>query len=544
MTTLSDQNQYAILNPERKEAEVTRSRGSKDDAKEQASFLSKDALKARATELKEQVVAGAQQAKNKLADMAAHNENIAQAKASAQDAAERAEGEWETVKRRGRAAARQVPEPTQRAFQRGKAQAKSAAGRAERSAEGFLMGTLLAHPSLRGVRTFIRRNNLQLPTIIVLSVLTFFMTLSVIRLLTMSRVKEPVFDIHSPESMAAWLKFHAGDYADKAVDAKDSLSGKAASILANQELHLDQLKSKAIDWRDIGMNKLGLREPTYWERFSGWITGRPVTWQSRVLDVLDSAQAGLRHYSADKVKLAAEKGAKAYSLKKGLNYVTNKLGLTHEEEEEQSKLKQAAKGYGVMKGIGYVGEKLGLTSKEEEEASTIDRIRQAAKLYSFSKAGGYIKDKVSGSKDDEEEDEATTMDRIRQAVDAYSLKRGANYLTDKIGLTREVPEPTTWEKLKNFVTTGHTHPEPPPSFSQRVGESVRSGVESVRSSIPSTSDVRQKVYEATHQSTTDKISSAANYAKNRAVHGAQEAAHIAQDRSNEYMDKAKYKAGL
>jgi hypothetical protein len=108
----------------------------------------------------------------------------------------------------------------------------------------------------------------------------------------------PEFDIHSKENTANWLRYHAGEYRDRAADMKDSLSGRAASFLANYEW--DALKNRAVDYRDIGLNKLGLREPTWTEW--GWakLTGRPITWQDRVSGVLKLAQDGINRADLQK----------------------------------------------------------------------------------------------------------------------------------------------------------------------------------------------------------------------------------------------------
>jgi len=97
------------------------------------------------------------------------------------------------------------------------------------------------------------------------------------------------------------------------IDLKDSLAGRAANFLANHEL--DKLQEKAIDWRDIAINKLGLSEPTWGEWAWSYITGRPTTWQGRVMSVLDLAKSGLKA-TALKQGYASMKGA-----------VNDKLGI-------------------------------------------------------------------------------------------------------------------------------------------------------------------------------------------------------------------------
>jgi hypothetical protein len=112
-----------------------------------------------------------------------------------------------------------------------------------------------------------------------------------------------------------WLKWHAGDYKDRAVDMKDSLSSRAAHFLANHDL--DTMKNQAIDWKDIGMKKLGLAEPTWGEWAWSYLTGRPITWKDRVTSVLSLTKTGLA------TSLASSKGA----IQNSINDAKHTLGI-------------------------------------------------------------------------------------------------------------------------------------------------------------------------------------------------------------------------
>jgi len=84
-----------------------------------------------------------------------------------------------------------------------------------------------------------------------------------------------------------------------------------------------------------------------------------------------------------------------------------------------------------------------------------------------------------------------------------------------------------------------------------IKDTVSEGIANVRSHIPGTAEAReaaelakQRAYEATHPSTLSKVSSGAEYIKNRIVHGAEEAAHRAEESTKRAMDEAKLKTGL
>lgn len=461
MATVADSNQFdALATPttnEQKSWEAT-GRGLKDDAKEQA-YQAKNQLKGKAVNLQEQVVAGVnkgvQLAKEKAAQLSG-NAKLADASneellSTAQDTA--AEG-WEEVKRRGNKAvekgARQLDAkidenltPAQKAkLNKGVRDVKQAGVRAQRKAEG-LFGSLLSGPQLRPIRSFIEKNNLQLPVMILGAILSLWLSLSLIRLITTAAAPPtPEFDIHSMEASKSWLKWHAGEYKNQAVDLKDSLSSRAASFLANHDL--DSIRSSAVDWRDIGMKRLGLAEPTWGEWVMHYVTGRPITWQGRVLSVLDLAKSGLKASALG----GAAKGAR--------NLINDKLGL-----REPTLLERATN--------WITGRDTSLAARAEAEARL-----QAASL--------------SG----------------RVGAQADSLK--AN---------------------------------------------LAEGVASIKAHIPGTAEAKAaaelaaaKAYAATHHSTLDNIASGAEYIKNRIVHGAEEAKHIAQDKANRVMDEAKLKTGL
>lgn len=446
---VSDSNQYDVLSSpidEGKSAEGIRSRFSKDDIKEQA-FQAREMIKSKVLDLKEQVVktgvvntVSAQLqpaidfAKEKVGlPTTASTERLA---AEVQD---QATGEWQEVKRKGakqlakgkEALDEQLDEKLtkeQRAkLNKSLRQAKKGAIQLEGQAKGFsnkLINLTLSNPRLRPMKSFIQRNNLQLPVVILGSLFTLWFGLTLIRLVTdVATPKVPEFDIHSKTETLNWLKYHAGEYKDRAIDMKDSLSGRAAAFLANYEW--DKLKGRAIDYRDIGMNKLGLAEPTWGEWAWAKLTGRPITWQDRVENVLELTKQGL-----------------------------NRVDL---------------------------------------------------------KTGGLF-------------------DRVKHMLSPH--------------------EPTMAEKASDVYDSIKSHipgMRPEPSMMDNVKNTIVDGVNTIRSHLPGGESIeaaRARAYAAAHPSTIDQIKSGATYLKNRVVHGAQEAAHIAQDRANEAADKAKYKVGL
>jgi len=335
MSSIVDRNDYAVLSGSPTTAESKswegQARNLKDDAKEQA-HQAKTQIKSTAASLQEQVVAGVnkgvQIAKEKAAQLtgkpalahASNEELVSQAEGAAQEG-------WEEVKRRTNRSvakgAQQIDDtldekltPAQRAkLNKGVRQAKHAGMRAQVKAKG-LVGSVLSSPQLRPIRGFIERNNLQLPVMVLGTILTLWLSLSLIRLATTSIAPSaPEFDIHSKEASMNWLKWHAGDYKDRAVDMKDSLSSRAAHFLANHDL--DSMKSQAVDWKDIGMKKLGLAEPTWGEWAWSYLTGRPITWKDRVTSVLSLTKTGLA------TSLASSKG----TIQNTINDAKHSLGI-------------------------------------------------------------------------------------------------------------------------------------------------------------------------------------------------------------------------
>lgn len=314
---MADSNQYAALqgSPIVEEGKVrdSSSRSMKDDIKQQA-FEAREGVKAKAAVLKEQLAGsdivhtvttqlgkGLEFAKAKAANLTG---DPSIEKASNDELVEKADEQWTTVKKevkhRGNKAAKELDAKIdekltskQKAqLNRGVKQAKHAGVRAQKEAVG-LFDRVLSNPQLRSTRRFIKDNKLELPLMIISTILTLWLSLTIIRLVTMAATpRVPEFDIHSKEASMNWLKWHAGEYKDRATDMKDSLSGRAASFLANHQL--DKLQQQAIDWKDIGMKRLGLAEPTWSESIWAYATGHPVTWQGRVESVLELAKRGIQ----------------------------------------------------------------------------------------------------------------------------------------------------------------------------------------------------------------------------------------------------------
>lgn len=336
MTSVADSNQFDALSTpttnEQKSWEAT-GRGLKDDAKQQA-YEAKNQLKGKAANLQAQVVGSAKQgvqlAKEKAAQLTGNSKLADKSNdellAEGQDAA--AEG-WEEVKRRGnkavKEAERQVDENLTPAQKAKLAKAKQAGVRAQRKAEG-LFGSVLSAPALRPARNFIEKNNLQLPVLLLGALLTVWLSLSLIRLATTATVPPtPEFDIHSLEASKAWARHHAGEYKNQAIDLKESLSTRAAHFLSNTP-DVDALRTQAVDWKDIGMKKLGLAEPTWSEWIMHYVTGRPITWQGRVLSVLDLAKTGLKYSAAGRLAKGAQKIGQ-HELNNARELLNQKLGI-------------------------------------------------------------------------------------------------------------------------------------------------------------------------------------------------------------------------
>lgn len=521
MTTISDENQYAPLSSPLDEGKRrdARSGGLKDDAKEQA-FAAKEGIKARAAQLKEQVansdaahtimdkVSGTLDSLRQKAGISQEQVDDAKSQASelkergaakarqiqkkgireeevqelADDVSQQAAEGWETVKRKGNRQAKQLGaqadaklneklSPEQRAaLDRNLRTAKAQAQRMERKAQGFsdrLILQLFSSPALRSTRNFIRRNRLQLPVVVLSFILTMWAGLGLIRMLTVSsKPSPPEFDIHSAENSAHWLKYWGGEYAGKAAEMQTSLAGRAAAFLANYEW--DKVKDKLTlsEYRKIGVEKLGLREPTWTEWAMAKLTGRPLTWQSRVNNVLNLARAGI--YRRDIV----------------------------------------------------------------EKPGIVDRVKSMLRPNEptlSEKAGDYI-DSVLHRR------EPTLGEKAAGVWESLTTK----------------PEPTLGEKAAGAAEALRDRipgmaPAEPEGLVDGLKHKLADGYDSLRSNLPGSSayaQAKQAAYDAAHPSTLDQLKSTANYVKNRVVHGAQEAKHNVQDRSNEAADKAKWKMGL
>lgn len=388
MATIADSNQFSALStPSENEAKSweNAARSAKDDAKEQA-YQAKSQMKGKAADLKAQVVAGAsrglQLAKSKAAELTgraeledASNEELADA------ASETAQEGWAEIKKRGGKAAQEgakqldaklneklTPQQRQK-LNKGVRQAQAVGKQAQARAEG-LFGSVMSAPQLRPARRFIERNNLQLPVMILGAILTLWLSLSVIRLITTATTpKVPEFDIHSKEASMNWLKWHAGEYKDKAVDMRESLAGRAAAFLANHEV--EKMQEKAINWRDIGINKLGLAEPTWSEWLLSYVTGRPTTWQGRVMSVLDLAKTGLH---ATQKAASIQQGIASAALKTGYDAVKGAVGgqVRDKLHMHEPTLMERATNY-------VTGRDASLQGRMQDQASSLgDRVGSAA----------------------------------------------------------------------------------------------------------------------------------------------------------------------
>lgn len=210
--------------------------------------------------------------------------------------------QWQTVKRKGKTQLKKMEQKIENELldtqQKQKLhQIKREGMKVERRINTWarhLVNIGLAGRWLRPIRAFIQRNNLQLPFVVCMFVLTLWSCLTIIRLITtITSPPVPEFDIHSKENTINWLKYHAGEYKDKAADMSDDLAARAAKFLSRYGYDFDSIKGKAIDWKHIGMMELGLEEPTWSEAIYAWVTGRPITWQDRVTSILNLAKQGI-----------------------------------------------------------------------------------------------------------------------------------------------------------------------------------------------------------------------------------------------------------
>lgn len=478
--SVSVDNQFDVLAASpRDESKDASSRSRKDDLKEQA-YQAREGVKSKATQIKEQVTSaannGIELAKGKLAAATGNKDLANKSKEElAADVQDAASAEWETVKKRGGKAAKQAQAevenaidenltPAQKAkLQKGLKQAKTV-GKQQLAKANGLFDMMLSAPQLRGVKQFLVRNNLQLPAMIFIGLASLWLGLTLIRMITMATTPAvPEFDLHSKEATTAWLKYHAGEYKGKALDAKESFTGRIANFLANHDYDKMQAQAaeKAVDWKEIGMKKLGLHEPTYTEMAWSWITGRPMTWQERVQASVKLAKTGIKGYAS--TAGMSSKAAKAAATA-ALNAAKGAAGLN--------------------------------------EPSTLDRV----KAY------------VTGN-------DATLSERASDK---------AHNLADSI--RANIPGMKAAE---------------PVGIVDSIKNTIVDGVDSIRAHLPGSAEAKAaaaeaqaRAYAATHPSTIDNIKNGAEYVKNRVLHGAEEAAHIAHDRAQRAIDEAKYKTGL
>lgn len=457
MSNVEQTNQFDVLaSPidEGKSSEVRR-RGGKDDIKEQA-FQAREGIKSKAADLKEQVVASKDNLLGKVQSSLSSGIELAKQKAGyaadkptdeiVEEVQEQAEEGWEAVKRKGKHQAKQAKEVVNQKVdenltQEQKQKLKKGLKTAERGAKDAqlqaqswsnnLIGQVFAGPQLRPVKNFIVRNNLQLPVVILGALLSLWAGLTIIRLITSAATPaKPEFDIHSKEATAEWLRYHAGDYKDRAVDMKDSLSARAATYLANH--NWQKMQGKAIDYKDIGMRRLGLAEPTWGEWAWAKLTGRPVTWEDRVNSVLSLAQNGinrvdLKHLAGagllNKVKSAfatpeptlADRASAAYDRVK-----SHLPGQAVPEPSYYESLKQ-----NLADGVESIKAKIPGTEAAREAAeiakakayaathpSTLDKIKSGA---------NYVKNRIVHGA---EEIGHNVQDRSNEAADKAKLKMG------------------------------------------------------------------------------------------------------------------------
>ena len=309
----------------------SRLRFGKDDLKEQA-YQAREMVKTKAADLREQVmkdgvlataqaqmqpaidavkhqVAGLTEKATEATEPGADVDDATLDDDTAEGEATAAAGQWEEVKRRGGNQMAKAADAVsskldaslsaaQRAqLKQAGARVKQGAARLEQRAEGWTNRLLdvgvLSSARLRPAKAFIRRHNLQLPSVILASLVGLWLSLTLIRLVTsVSHPHAPAIDIHSPAASTAWIKYHAGEYKDKALDMRASLTDRAAAFLANHDY--DAMRGKAIDYRQIGLSKLGLAEPTWGEWAWAKLTGRPITWQERVQHVIDLTKQGVQ----------------------------------------------------------------------------------------------------------------------------------------------------------------------------------------------------------------------------------------------------------
>lgn len=339
-----------------------------------------------------------------------------------EDLKDDAAGEWEEVKRKGNRQAKKAKDVVNQKLDenltkeqkaklnKGLRQAKRGVNQLEGEARSWsnqLINSTLVGPRLRPVKSFIVRNNLQLPVVILGAILTLWLGLTLIRLITsVTTPSVPEFDIHSKENTAAWLRYHAGEYKDRAIDMKDSLAARAAAFLANYEW--DALKGRAIDYRDIGMNKLGLREPTWSEWAWAKLMGRPITWQDRVTNVLSLAKLGLNRADLHKEGI--------------FDRMKHMLHTSHPEPTLTEKASGMASGvYDSIK--ANIPNIPGMSAPVVEPVGVVDGIKMKLQdgINTVTSGANYIKNRVVHSA---QEAAHIAQDRANEAADKAKYKAG------------------------------------------------------------------------------------------------------------------------
>jgi len=393
-----------------------------------------------------------------------------------------------------------------------------------------------------------------------------WLSLSLIRVISQaSAPAEPEFDIHSLEASKAWAKHHAGNYKNQALDMKESLSSRAAHFLANTP-NVDSIRTQAVDWKDIGMNKLGLQQPTWTEWAMHYVTGRPITWQGRVLSVLDLTKKGLKAYTAPT----------RATINRAAGYVDNKLGASDKLNSAKSLLGrnvEIREPTLLEKAQSWItGKDASLNARAEAEArlqaeSLSGRVGAAADSLKASLVDGVesLKARIPGSADAEAATHRSTLDKVTDGIE--SIKARIPGTAEAKAAAEAAAHRSTLDKVTDNINGGiasikahipgtadakaaaeaATHR----STLDKVTDNINGGIESIKAHIPGTAEAKAaaelaqaKLAAPTHRSTLDKVASGAEYVKNRIVHGAEEAQHIAQDKANRVMDEAKLKAGL
>ena len=338
-----------------------------------------------------------------------------------------------------------------------------------------------AYSRMRQVKQVIRKNRLQTPAFILGTLLTLWIGLTVIRLTT--RQTKPEFDIHSQEASTSWLKYHAGDFRGKMIDMKESLTDRAASFLSNHDF--DALKTKTIDYREIGMKKLGLTEPTWSEWAWAKLTGRPITWKDRVEHVVDLTKQGIQRPD-----------------------ILTRLGLKHQPTLNEKASGMADSIHGKASGLA--------DSVSGKVSGLADSLSGKASGLADSAAG--LVDSVSGK--------ASHLADSLKAQIPDSLHSHMHSFRDAVD-----PTPSSIDVLKAKVQAGVD------SLKEHLPHSADELAALTKAKLGAATEIDRP------SSTLDDLRSKAEYVKNRAVHGTQEAIHKAQDAAQRAADELRYTVG-